>query len=91
MSNTPDHRDLLGQPLAVGDAVVFPSSNTMYVGTVTKLNPKMIKVRRVGRSKWEQNKYPPRSCAGVGSGGNYVFADPESRITHAIFTRTRTD
>ena len=58
MSNTPDHRDLLGQPLAVGDAVVFPSSNTMYVGTVTKLNPKMIKVRRVSRSKWEQNKYP---------------------------------
>lgn len=59
MANTPDHRDILGQPLAVGDAVVFPSSNTMYVGTITKLNPKMIKVRRVGtRSKWEQNKYP---------------------------------
>ena len=59
MAVIPDHRDLLGQPLAVGDAVVFPSSNTMYVGTITKLNPKMIKVRRVGtRSKWEQNKYP---------------------------------
>ena len=59
MSNIPEHRDILGQPLAVGDAVVFPSSNTMYVGTITKLNPKMIKVRRVGsRSKWEQNKYP---------------------------------
>lgn len=59
MSNIPEHRDILGQPLAVGDAVVFPSSNTMYVGTITKLNPKMIKVKRVGsRSKWEQNKYP---------------------------------
>lgn len=58
MSNVPDHRDVLGQPLAVGDAVVFPSSNSMYVGTVTKLNPKMVKVRHVGRSKWEQNKYP---------------------------------
>lgn len=58
MAVNPEHRDLLGQPLSVGDAVVFPSSNTMYVGTVTKLNPKMIKVRRVGRSKWEQNKYP---------------------------------
>jgi hypothetical protein len=54
----PEHRDLLGQPLTIGDAVVFPSSNTMYVGTVTKLNPKMVKVRRVGRSRWEQNKYP---------------------------------
>jgi hypothetical protein len=31
----------------------------MYVGTVIKLNPKMIKVRRVGtKYKWEQNKYP---------------------------------
>lgn len=58
MAVNPEHRDLLGQPLTIGDAVVFPSSNTMYVGTVTKLNPKMVKVRRVGRSRWEQNKYP---------------------------------
>lgn len=59
MAVIPEHRDLLGQPLAIGDCVVFPSSNAMYVGTVIKLNPKMIKVRRVGsRSKWEQNKYP---------------------------------
>ena len=58
MAVNPEHLDLLGQPLCVGDAVVFPSSNTMYVGTVTKLNPKMVKVRRVGRSRWEQNKYP---------------------------------
>lgn len=55
----PEHKDILGQPLAVGDCVVFPSSNTMYVGTIIKLNPKMIKVKRVGkRSSWEQNKYP---------------------------------
>lgn len=59
MSNTPEHRDILGQPLAIGDCVVYPSSNAMYVGTIVKLNPKMIKVRRVGtRSNWEQNKYP---------------------------------
>ena len=31
----------------------------MYVGTVVKLNPKMVKVKRVGKSRsWEQNKYP---------------------------------
>lgn len=31
----------------------------MYVGTVVKINPKMVKVKRVGkRSSWEQNKYP---------------------------------
>lgn len=57
---TPEHKDILGQLLAVGDAVVFPSSNSMYVGTVTKLNPKMVKVKRVGaKTKWgEINKYP---------------------------------
>lgn len=57
---TPEHKDILGQPLEVGDAVVFPSSNSMYVGTVTKLNPKMVKVKRVGaKTKWgEINKYP---------------------------------
>ncbi len=54
----PEHKDILGQPLSVGDAVVYPSSNSMYVGTIVKLNPKMVKVKRVGRSKWESNKYP---------------------------------
>lgn len=59
MAVIPNHRDILGQPLAMGDCVVFPSSNTMYVGTIVKLNPKMIKVRRVGtKYAWEQNKYP---------------------------------
>lgn len=54
----PEHKDILGQPLALGDAVVYPSSNTMYVGMITKINPKMIKVKRVGSHSWEQNKYP---------------------------------
>lgn len=55
----PEHRDILGQPLGIGDAVVFPSSNSMYVGMIVKLNPKMVKVKRVGtKYKWEQNKYP---------------------------------
>lgn len=53
----PEHRDILGQTLSLGDAVVFPSSNSMYVGTIVKLNPKMVKVKRVG-SKWDTNKYP---------------------------------
>ena len=55
----PEHQDILGQPLAIGDCVVFPNSNTMYVGIIIKFNPKMIRVRRIGkRSNWEQNKYP---------------------------------
>jgi len=59
MKPTIQHSDILGQPLDVGDAVVFPASNSMYVGTITKLNPKMVKVKRVGtKYSWEQNKYP---------------------------------
>ena len=60
MAVIPEHRDILGQPLAVGDAVVYPSSNTMYVGVVIKFNPKMIKVKRIGvkRGAGEYNKYP---------------------------------
>lgn len=59
MAVIPEHRDILGQLLALGDCVVFPSSNSMYVGTITKFNPKMVKVKRVGtKYSWEQNKYP---------------------------------
>jgi hypothetical protein len=59
MAVIPEHCDILGQPLGVGDCVVYPVHNTMYIGTVTKLNPKMVKVKRVGtRRSSEQNKYP---------------------------------
>lgn len=60
MAVIPEHRDILGQPLGVGDCVVFPSSNTMYVGMITKLNPKMVKVKKVPGTKYtsEWNKYP---------------------------------
>lgn len=56
---TPQHKDKLGRELSVGDAVCYPSSNTLYIGTVTKLNNKMVKVQKVG-SKYtsESNKYP---------------------------------
>jgi len=60
MDVIPHHQDILGQPLSIGDCVVYPSMNTMYVGTITKLNPKMVKVKRVGAKYHtrEQNKYP---------------------------------
>ena len=60
MSAIPEHTDILGQPLEVGDCVVFPSSNTMYIGKIVKLNPKMVKVAKVPGGKYtsEWNKYP---------------------------------
>lgn len=57
----PEHRDKLGRVLAVGDAVCYPSSNSLELGTVKKLNPKMVKVYKAGRSgTWYSgdNKYP---------------------------------
>jgi hypothetical protein len=57
---THEHKDKLGHELAVGDAVCYPVSNMLYIGTVIKLNAKMIKVQRVSKSKYpvEHNKYP---------------------------------
>ena len=58
----PEHKDKLGRVLAVGDAVCYPASNSLELGTVKKLNPKMVKVYEAGRasSKWYtgSNKYP---------------------------------
>jgi hypothetical protein len=58
----PEHKDKLGRVLAVGDAVCYPCQNNLELGTVKKLNPKMVKVWEAGRStgKWYtgSNKYP---------------------------------
>jgi hypothetical protein len=57
-----EHKDKLGRVLEVGDAVCYPSHNSLELGTVKKLNPKMVKVYEAGRasSKWYtgSNKYP---------------------------------
>lgn len=50
----PAHTDILGRALTVGDYVVYPYSNTLRLGKVEKLNPKMIKIQ----SKYSINKYP---------------------------------
>jgi hypothetical protein len=55
-----EHRDRLGRLLKVGDCVAYPSHNSLGIGTIKKLNPKMIKVGRIG-SKFSSNgtnKYP---------------------------------
>ena len=54
-----EHSDLFGQPLELGDCVVYPRSNNMHVGTVAKLNPKMVGVKGAG-TRWGDycNKYP---------------------------------
>jgi hypothetical protein len=56
-----EHYDKLGRLISVGDCVVYPTSNSLEVGTVKKLNPKMVKVSKIPASKWSSrgvNKYP---------------------------------
>lgn len=50
----PEHRDLLGRVLAVGDYVAYPVSNDLKLGKIEKLSPKMVKVQ----GRWSINKYP---------------------------------
>ncbi len=55
----PEHRDKLGRFLKVGDCVAYPLHNSLGIGTIKKLNHKMIGVAQVGsRSKSTNNKYP---------------------------------
>ena len=58
------HKDCLGRLLKVGDCVAVAHHNQLMIGTVKKLNPKMIKVARVGASPRSSgyNKYPSE-CA----------------------------
>lgn len=54
---TPEHYDKLGKPLAVGDYVVYVWHNSLAVGSVRKLNPKMVGVSRVNSRGAHHNKY----------------------------------
>jgi len=55
---TPEHKDKLGRTIQVGDFVAYPQSNSLYVGKITKLNPKMVKVLQLPKAKSDYNKYP---------------------------------
>jgi hypothetical protein len=53
------HRDKLGQDLNVDDCVAFPDNNSMHIGKITKLTPKMLTIKKVGGQwTWTARKYP---------------------------------
>jgi hypothetical protein len=56
----PEHRDALNRTLKMGDCVAYPQSNSLVIGVIRKINPKMIGITRVGSKGWgsEKNKYP---------------------------------
>jgi hypothetical protein len=56
----PQHKDIFGQELVLDDCVVYPQSNSMKIGKVVKINPKMISVKNLSENGWrsETLKYP---------------------------------
>ena len=54
----PEHKDILGRIINVGDYVAYPYSNELKLGKVAKIHPKMISIDT--NSKWNSitNKYP---------------------------------
>jgi hypothetical protein len=67
----PEHQDILGNVLAVGDIVAFSSHNSLAMGIIDKLNQKMIGLKRVN-SRWRQNKYP-QDCVKVDEGMGLLY------------------
>lgn len=55
----PVHYDRIGRPVELGDIVAAADFNGLMLARVTKLNKKMIKVRRLPESarRSEKNKY----------------------------------
>ena len=70
------HFDKLGNELAVDDVVAVADSNSLMIAKITKLNPKMIKVTKIGKkASWraaEQNKYPS-DCVKISEADAVVY------------------
>ncbi len=55
----PEHKDIIGNLIKVGDTVVSPNGTRLYVGVVEKINPKMINVKLVATSwRGTERRYP---------------------------------
>jgi hypothetical protein len=52
-----EHTDVLDQPIKIGDVVACADHNSLQIGMVHKINPKMIGVKFLGW-RTHKNKYP---------------------------------
>jgi hypothetical protein len=52
------HRDRLGILIVLGDFVAYPDNNQLRIGSVTKLNAKMINIMDVNKRYGTTRKYP---------------------------------
>lgn len=54
----PEHKDILGRVLNIGDYVAYPESNVLKTGKIDKLNQKMVRVTTGNTWRTTVNKYP---------------------------------
>lgn len=54
----PEHRDKLGILILLGDYVAFPDGNQLRIGSVTKLNAKMLNIADTNMRYGATKKYP---------------------------------
>ena len=47
------HTDRLGRELAIGDCVAVPVGNHLRIGRVSKLTPKMVRVKELNNLKYQ--------------------------------------
>lgn len=59
-----EHRDCLGREVKEGDHVAFSHHNTLYVGKVTKMTPKQVRVIPIDNGRWKDGmlKYTTQCC-----------------------------
>ena len=69
-----EHQDKLGQVLKVGDCVAYPDQNSLGIGTVVKLTPKMVGFIRIGsKNTMHRLKYPQDLVALEGPSVTYYL------------------
>jgi hypothetical protein len=65
------HLDRLGKLLAIDDYVAYSQGNSLHIGLIIKINPKMLKIKKVAtKSTWhkgEYNIYPSQTVKIEGS------------------------
>jgi hypothetical protein len=56
-----EHKDILGQPVSVGNYVAVSHHNMMHIAQIVRITPKMMKVSTIGRYKSEIQVYSDQS------------------------------
>jgi hypothetical protein len=53
----PEHQDILGRIIKVGDGVVFSQANGLQIGIVSKINPKMVQLNKIPEGHFRSGIY----------------------------------